>query len=177
MYSSTDMVRNDYVWTKSPGPVSGFARMSDMKWSNKHKENKQGEFSMPPWSCVRQTPGSSPVSPRVLVRPGISAYSSELCSSFPLSSSPRQRRTTPTWITANSEPSSQHGGTQDDSQQGQLCECHMQPSLSDGRQCAAGSKLIYLLNVWIEDNDTSSVIQWFFSQYEPWHPASSRIYQ
>lgn len=42
------MVRNDYVWTKSRGPDSGFALTSDMKWSNKHKESKQGEFLMPP---------------------------------------------------------------------------------------------------------------------------------
>lgn len=43
------MARN--VWTKSCGPVSGFARTSDTKWSNKHKENKQAEFEV---VCARR---------------------------------------------------------------------------------------------------------------------------
>lgn len=100
---------------------------------------------------AKDYPRSSPISYHVLVRPGISAYGSELCSSFSLTESRRQHHTTPTWITVNSEPSSQHGEIQDDSERGQRYEHHctadMEGSLSEGRGCAVGYKLNNLLNV------------------------------
>lgn len=121
-------------------------------WNNQQymEQTKKEEdiFNHASMKCERR-PSTSLISRRVLVRPGISAYGSELCSSFPLSESQRQRRTTPTWITVNNEPSSQHGEIQDDSQQGQLyehhCIVHVQGSLTEGRRCTAGYKLNNLI--------------------------------
>lgn len=73
---------------------------------------------------VKERPSNSPLSQHVLVRLGISAHGSELCSSFPLSGSQRQHHTTPTWITVNTEASIQHRGRRDDSQHSQLDHHH-----------------------------------------------------
>ena len=101
--------------------------------------------------CERR-PTASPVSRHVLVRPGIFCLWLRAVLQFPPPPPPesqRQHRATPTWITANSEPSSQLGEMQDDSQQGQLhghqYTVHMQGSLSEGRRCAAGYiNLLYI---------------------------------
>lgn len=99
---------------------------------------------------VKERPSNSPVSHHVLVRPGISADGSELCSSFPLSGSQRQHRTTPTWMVANSEASTQHRGRRDDSQRSQLHQHHckhakVQPQRK--QRTAAGSKLKKLISI------------------------------
>lgn len=97
---------------------------------------------------VKERPSNSPLSQHVLVRPGISAHGSELCSSFPLSGSQRQHHTTPTWITVNSEASIQHRGRRDDSQRSRLYQHHrkhakVRPQRKE--RTAAGPKL----NLWI----------------------------
>lgn len=90
---------------------------------------------------VKERPSNSPVSHHVLVRPGISADGSELCSSFPLSGSRRQHRTTPTWMVANSEASTQHRGRRDESQRSQLHQHHCKHAKVQPQRTAAGSKL------------------------------------
>lgn len=115
--------------------------------------------------CERR-PTASPVSRHVLVRPGIFCLWLRAVLQFPPPppESQRQHRATPTWITVNSEPSSQLGEMQDDSQQGQLHEhqytVHMQGSLSEGRRCAAGHNNLWY--VWMlfsnRENKAWSVI-------------------
>lgn len=110
-------------------------------WKPRTSQSKQARWCL---HEVKERPGNSPVSQHVLVRPGISAHGSELCSSFPLSGSQRHHHTTPTWITVNSEASTPHRGRWDESRRSQLyqhrCE-HAKVPPQRKERTAAGPKL------------------------------------
>lgn len=119
-------------------------------WDTSHQP------SMKFWESERR-PTTSPVSRHVLVRPGISAYGSELCSSFPAPPTPPQKAK---GIIAPLQDGSQRTVSPPPSTEKHkmthsrvnfmsitVLSAHMHGSLSEGRWFAAGYKLNNLLCV------------------------------